>query len=291
MATSAAELSDLDDIVDLLAEKVSALKGISVQCRTTMIVYNSGQVNRIHKLYDLVESLSEPYLPGRLFVCSGNYAITSLLPDADALKEMIIQNRTKLKSIEEIASSKKTEVVKFKGSKLTTSNRSESKKAVEISLIRTEVKSILQLLDNLEVELGKKLAVLSYYGQIKQVVHFPLQTLSTELRNLPPLSEAAAHREHELEQFRKADTLYNNLRKVEVLGIAARASQEAAYIENAVQESTDFLRIIGKEEVVQVISDVFVKDQGGVPGDSSGAEVKRYTGCSITELLRLCANE
>lgn len=291
MATSASELSDLDGFIDLLAEKMIGLKGLSVQCRTTMISYNSGQVNRIHKLYDLVETIQEPVAIGRLFVSGEKEAISSLLPDYDSLKEMIIQNKMKLKSIEEIASSKKAEVVKFKGSKLTTSNRSESKKAVEISLIRAEVKQIMVLLDSLYDELGRKMAILNYYGQIKQLVHFPLQTLSSNLRNLPSLSEAATHRDHELDLLRKAYMVYNTCRRAEVLAVAAKASQEASYIEASVRESTNFLHVLGKEEYLQAISEAFASDPESNTEESSVVTVKRYTSCSTTELLRLCANE
>lgn len=292
MATSAVEMSDVDDTIDQLAEKILSLKSIAIQCRATMIVYNAGQVNRIQKLYDLVDSLSEPYVPGRLFVSSGKFAITSLLPDSEVLKELVVQNRIKLKAVDEIASSKKTEVVKFKGSKLTTSNRSESKKAGEISLIRTEVKNILVLLDTLAVEIGKNMPVLNYYGQMKQLVHYPLQTLSTNLRNLPSLSEAASHRDHEVEQVRKAELQYNNARKVEIVAVAAQSSQEAAQIENLVQETVEFLRALGKEEVLQAVNESFVKEQhGSSAADNGTVDVKRYTACNTIELLKLCANE
>ena len=290
---SCAELSELDSIIDQLFENIVTLKGISTHCRATMITYNTSQVNRIHKLYDQIDSLAEPYLSGRLFVSvnGGKYSITSLLPDSDVLKDMIVDNKAKLKSIEEIAASKKTDVVKFKPSKLSTSNRSESKKANEMQTIRNEVKNIFLLLEQLSVKVEAHHSVLKYFGQLKLAVHFPLQALSTHLRSLPPLAETSAQLDHDLQALNKVDAYYTMLRRADVLVQAAVITHEAGQIEALVRDSTDWIKLLSEKEFFQLIYDASKENSSPDNNLNWSVHLRKFCQLPLTDLLSLCGSE
>lgn len=258
-----------------------------------MIAYNAAQVNRIHKLYDLVDSLAEPFFTGRLFVSysvinATKYSITSILPDADVLREIIAENRLKLKSIDEIASSKKSEVVKFKATKATPTNKSDNKKANEIQLIRTEVKNILGLLDLLAAEVEKHSIVLRNYAQLKQLVHFPLQVLSTHLRSLPPLAETSAQLDHDLQALNKVEAYYTMLRRAEILVQAAATRQEARYIEALVKEDVVWLGLLAEKGLSSSIHEIN-KGLANFESDTVWSEyLQTFCKLSLPDLLCLC---
>lgn len=294
-SVSAAELSELNNITDQLTESIASLKGMSAHCRATMVLNNSTQANRIHKLYDHIDSLFDPYSPGRLFIgvsiINGTkYTITSLLPDMDVLRDVIADNKAKLKLIEEIASSKKTEVVKFKTSKLTTSNRSENKKTNEIQMIRTEVRSVQALLDQLTVEVERQHSVLKYFGQLKHVVHFPLQALSTHLRSLPPLAETSAQLEHDLQALNSVNSFYSMVRSVDILAQAAASTQEAAHIEKAVQDEVSWLRLLADKELLSMM---YESSRSFVPVDGNAnwaVYLRKFCQLALSDLLTLCGS-
>lgn len=293
---SAAELSELNNIADQLTESILSLKGMSTHCRATMILNNATQANRIHKLYDHIDALYEPYSPGRLFIGASiingtKYTITSLLPDVDVLKDVIADSKGKLKLIEEIASSKKTEVVKFKTSKLSTSNRSENKKANEIQMIRTEVRNVLALLDQLAAEVEKQHSVLKYFGQLKHVVHFPLQALSIHLRSLPPLAETSAQLDHDLQALNTVNTFYTMVRSDEVLVQAAAATHEATHIEQLVQDEVHWLRLLADKELLSMIYELG-KTFATVDGNLNWAvHLRKFCQLSLSDLLTLCGSK
>jgi len=292
-SVSSLELSELDNIVDQLSENITILKSISTQCRSTMIAFSGAQVNRIHKLYDLVDSLTEPFVTGRLFVSYSvinvtKYSITSILPDVDVLRDVIADNRQKLKSIDEIASSKKSEVVKFKASKATPTNKADSKKTNEIHLIRTEVKNILSLLDVLAAEVDKHNIVLKNYAQLKQLVHFPLQVLSTHLRSLPPLAETSAQLDHDLQALNKVDAYYTMLRRADILVQAATTRQEAMHIESLVQEDVLWLGFLAEKGLSSSIHEIS-KGMASSESETVWSEyLQTFCKLSLPDLLCLC---
>ena len=310
LVTAKTELTTLDVIIDQISNRITSLKDISTLCRTSMIVHNSTQANRIYKLYDQVDTIVEPYSTGRLFLSAGNCAITSLLPDLDNLTDMIYQTKMKLKSIEEMASSKKNDVVKFKGSKLSSSHRSENKKAIELSSIRTEVKAINSLLDELNEEIKQKSIILSYFGQIKQLVHIPLQLLSFRLRSLPSLNDASLLIEHEHEEYKKITAFYDTLRQVEVLVMAARTAKEMTEIELLVGELLEPLQqYLDQEEIYHLLHHTYMtsidssdsngsrssnKEEGEEGGAAEPAawlyRLRHFAQLPLADILRLSAS-
>jgi hypothetical protein len=298
LSVSQAELSEFNSVLDMLVERLAILKSVSSQCRSSMIVYNnSAQVNRVYKLYDSVDALGEPYLPGRLFVSLGSCPISSLLPDLDIINDMVLQGRLRLKAIDEMATSKKNDVVKFKGSKTATSNRSETKKAVEISSLRTEIRNVSDLIEKLAVVSAKNTAVLGYFSQIKQAVHYPLHALSLRIRSLPPISESTAHVDHELEVLHKVDAAYNAVRRAPVLVSAAVASREAAYIEDAAEGALAGLRHLGNEEVYQVLVHLAGIEAGTAVAAEAAGEVpewlynlRRMAALPTASILHFCTS-
>jgi len=293
---SAAELSELNNIADQLTESIVTLKGMSTHCRATMILNNATQANRIHKLYDHSDALFEPYSPGRLFISASiingtKYTITSILPDVDVLRDVIADNKGKLKAIEEIASSKKTEVVKFKTSKLSTSNRSENKKANEIQMIRTEVKNVIMLLDQLTEEVEKQHSVLKYFGQLKHAVHFPLQALSTHLRTLPPLAETSAQLDHDLQALNTVNSFYTMVRSADILVQAAALTQEASHIEKVVQDEVNWLRLLADKELLSMIYELS-KSVSTVDRNLNWAvHLRKFCQLALSDLLTLCGSK
>lgn len=294
-SVSSAELAELDNVLDQLSENIAILKSISTQCRSTMIAFNSAQASRIHKLYDLVDSLSDPFVTGRLFVsCSvvnvTKYSVTSILPDADVLKEMLADNKMKLKSIDEIASSKKSEVVKFKASKVTPTNKSDSRKSNEIQVIRAEVKNILTLLDVLAVEIEKHNSVLKNYAQLKHFVHFPLQVLSTHLRSLPPLAETSTQLDHDLQALHKVEAYYDMLRRAPPLVQAAATRSEALQIESLVREDVAWLALFAQKGLPAQIHEIN-KNMAGTESDTVWSEyLKTFCTFPLPDLLSLCGS-
>lgn len=292
---SFAELSELDNIIDQLYENILTLKSLSAQCRSTMIPINGAQANRIQKLYDLIDTLIEPVVSGRLFISTSivngtKYSITSLLPDADILKDVIADNKMKLKTIEEIAASKKSEVVKFKTSKLSTINKSD-KKANEIQMIRTEVKSVISLLEQLAVEIERRHSVLKYYGQLKQVVHFPLQALSTHLRSLPPIAETSAQLDHDLQALNKADAFYTLLRKADILVQAAATTHEAGHIEALVSDGIEWVSLLADKETLSMIYEVSREFASADGNPIWSVHLRKFCQLALSDLLTLCGSE
>jgi hypothetical protein len=260
LSTSHDELHELDDTLDILMDRTALLKNMSTQCRASMIVYNSAQTNRIYKMFEQIDALEEPYIVGRLFVSSGDQPVSSLLPDFDILSEIVGKYRSKLKAIDEIAASKKNDAIKFKSTKTVTSSRGDTKRAADIPSIRSEVRSILLLLDKLAAESQSKSSILRYFGQIKQWVHFPLQSLSFKLRSLPSLNEASGHVQREHDALHRADDQYNTARRADILAAAAQAFREACYIENTAEDSLSAVRLLGNDEVYQVLCQVCSDD-------------------------------
>jgi hypothetical protein len=258
LAVSDFELLEFNELVDLLFTSITTLKCIGSMSRVSHSGLPSGQANKVLKMLDHIEALSEPYetsLSGKLYVNNNKPDLVSHLPDFESIKEMVSKNKAALKIIDEIASSKKAETVKFKGSKpMASSNRSETKRLGELMSIKNEARNAQFLLDKLVVEVGKKLSILNYFGQIKLLVHIPVRNLLSKRETLPSLKEYTDQIEAELDAVRQVEQVYNETRAAAVLANAATASYEAGFIENVIGQSAECLRYLNREEVFAIIS-------------------------------------
>mmetsp|Transcript_16619 Transcript_16619/g.27866 ORF Transcript_16619/g.27866 Transcript_16619/m.27866 type:complete len:480 (+) Transcript_16619:105-1544(+) len=310
---SSIELSHLNCILDKISEGIINLKKMAKDFKNTMVASNSAHNNRFTKLHDQINTLIEPYsIEGRLFCSKGKlHPLRSTLPDAEILKDMIMNNKLKLKAVDEIASSKKSDNfnAKFKGSKISSSNRSENKKSFEISMIRSEIKSIFCLLDEAVAELALRLQQLNYFGLLKVRVHFPLMTFRNYLLAQNPTTELIANLEREYQNLLYADETYNQARCSKILVTAAVAQHEIRRIESILLEE-DCLQIaclqsVAKENVTKLSpSSSSLTGTARPPADDfSGvssnpnpemewySDFQTYAKSSVPNLLRLCMNE
>lgn len=298
LLASRRDMNEIDDTLDQITERIVQLKNISSQCRSAMVAPNNAHVNKVYKMFDQVDTLGAPYQQGRLYNSAGKFPIPSLLPDAETLNDWITQTKLKLKSMEEVASSKKNEAVKFKGAKSIISIRGEAKKQVDMSLIRSEIRGIIALLDKLSVRIQEKAEALKYFAQIKECVHFPLQDFSIKLRTIPPMKEASARLEHELNALNDVDSSYRQLRSADVLVAAAKATRDAKYIESEAEDAIRNLRSLGSEEVYQFLSHLHNLNRGKAesPAEDSEAAVppwlynlRQLAELSNEKILDLCS--
>jgi hypothetical protein len=255
------ELSELDDLLDNLSARLAVLKRMSVDCRASGVAANPTQVKLMQKLFDLIDSLVDPFTNGRMFCSNGKFVITSSLPDAEVVTDCIMKNKVKLKNIEDITASKKIDTIKFKGSTSSKLNSAlasyrmmeiasatQGKKAVEISIIRYEARGVFSLLEVLATEVGTRMKVLKYFEQVKVMVHVPLQALSMRIRSLPTLADSSKQLEKDFESLKRVEVAYTAARSAELLVDAASAQSEASLIESQVEGMLSCLKGVRQEQ-------------------------------------------
>ncbi|KAJ1406104.1 hypothetical protein B484DRAFT_456917 [Ochromonadaceae sp. CCMP2298] len=291
LSVSEAELSDLDEMLDDLSSHLAVLKRLSIDCRASGVAANPTQVKLMQKLFDLIDSLVDPFTNGRMFHSTGKFVITSSLPDAEVIADMMA-NKAKLKNIDDIAASKKIDTIKFKGSKSV--SKVDGKKAAEIAIIRAEAKAMFGLLEVLACEVGVRIKVLKYFEQVKVMVHVPLQALTMRISSLPKLADSSALLEVDFQVLQRADSAYTAARSAELLVDAASAQSDAALIEHHVEGMLGCLKGVRQEQwekLLRIAAERAGRGEEAEEGRDWPQDLAKYLRASPADLLKQCQKE
>eukprot|EP01041_Mallomonas_annulata_P000562 gene562-1083_t len=179
----------------------------------------SQQHSRLTRFCDQLESLTTIQTP-------------PALPDTESLKDYIQKVRSKLKTIDDMASSPKL-------------FRKEADVDEISRSIRNTTHSIFECVDELEESLSKQSILTDHLGELNTSYLHPLSALLRKYEELPPALSAndvillAQNIEH-------AEEAYNKSKSVDVLQQVARMKAEAEYIEGIVNAMLLPLRVAAR---------------------------------------------
>jgi hypothetical protein len=159
------------------------------------------------KLKEHIKSLgNETYMP-------------ILLPDSDYLKDLISKIRSRLRTIEEMASSKNL-------------SRADVGNGQGPLAIRETVLNILNILERLEKYQLKQIMITDYISNIKSIVHQPLLNYAKKIENLPPLQSLLVTLNSESILLNKSQDKYKVISKVPILLEVSQIKIELEGLEN-----------------------------------------------------------
>ena len=154
LAIASYDLEDLLSTLFCLDENITILKNLASECKSFLSIPPPSQNNKVQKIFDQIEALAS-FLPNSASIStpvavpspptfSSNAATTtqnskgphlqtqvqilSILPDSEQLRDTLIKNKSKLKALEDLASSKKIDMGKAK-TNLKSNNGSSSSSA------------------------------------------------------------------------------------------------------------------------------------------------------------------
>lgn len=306
LMVSKAELHRLNSSLDDITDGVIYLKRLSAEYRSSLLSSQQpAPSNRILKLYDHIDSLSIPFVAGRLYSShlrdsseGGRkdvvYHVTSLLPDYDILKDYTTDVRHRLKILDEMASSRKNDSAKSKaGTKA--GGAASTVASHNTSAIKEEVKMMQSALEQLVAEISKKLLVLRYFQQLKVAIHPPIQKLSLKMMKLPSLTDISKHLDDEYHNLKSADELYINMKSTESLLRVRRLQAELLHLEEVLLEAYQPLQKIDRASLALGLSTLNVSTDF-ITSDGSGGrldwleELSRLHCLSTADILRQLTN-
>jgi hypothetical protein len=229
---ASAQLQPLFRLLEDLYIAVTSLKTLGSECRNAGVGLSAAQVARLVKVCDLLEAL--PTLTFPLITPeptnapnSTNISIYSLLPDYDTLNQYLGKLRIKARAIEDVASSKKNETLRFKAR----INSSHLYQVHDLRFIRTHDRQLLEIAEKVELEMENLAPLIRSFSQYKSALHLPLlallNNLSEQDEDHTPLVEelqhladslAAAQKSYSLAQEQPSLVEITNLRR-EMMGI------------------------------------------------------------------------
>jgi len=314
LMVSKAELHRLNRSLDDITDGVLYLKRLSVEYRNSLLSIQPsnnqapsiGSSNRILKLYDHIDSLTVPFIAGRLYSShlhdtseSGRkdvvYHVTSLLPDYDVLKDYSNDLKHKLKILDEMASSRKNDSTKNKaGSKGGGAVPAAAASTHNTSVIKDEVKMLQSALEQLIMEISKKVLVLRYFRRLKLSIHPPIQKLSLKMMKLPSLTDISKHLDEEYHNLKSADELYANMKSTECLVRVKRLQMELLHLEEVLMEAYQPLKRIGRSLAQSLAAFIDVSTELGSDDDSNNncsrshwlEDLSSLHGLSTADILR-----
>lgn len=238
LALSWFELRDFFLVLHKVSQHIIILRDFAAECKFNGQGLTAPQAAKVQKLSEMLESLPaiSTFTPviGDNSSLSGDKVVSSFLPDQDYIQAYIFKVRSKLKTIEEMAASKKTEGVKFRFSgKLSLQSRLKERKVFDLAIVRKELKDLQDNLELLEHYLVQYENLFTYFASIKKYVHRYYQDIILAAATLPSLEEFETKMKAENESFATKELDYNSARSNEALIAAASARKEMLVIEQA----------------------------------------------------------
>lgn len=154
-----------------------------------------------------------------------------LLPDSDYLKDLISKTRNRLRTIEEMASSKNL-------------SRADVGNGQGPLAIRDTVLNILNILERLEKFQLKQIMITDYITNIKSIVHQPLLTYAKKIENLPSLKYLLDTLNSESVVLNKTQEKYNVISKIPILLEVSQLKIELEELENILFDNIEHIKII-----------------------------------------------
>eukprot|EP00597_Dinobryon_sp_UTEXLB2267_P007317 CAMPEP_0170086360 /NCGR_PEP_ID=MMETSP0019_2-20121128/21054_1 /TAXON_ID=98059 /ORGANISM="Dinobryon sp., Strain UTEXLB2267" /LENGTH=403 /DNA_ID=CAMNT_0010303365 /DNA_START=22 /DNA_END=1233 /DNA_ORIENTATION=+ len=243
------------------------MKFLSSECKSSLHTLPPLQVNRFQKICDQIDSLTSGFSP------SPSTQFATL--DLENLKDLVLKKRSRLKGIDELLDLKRPEVGKVKSgggsgisnvAKTSVFSKSDGvKKVYDSTLLRSEIKSGLALLDSLDIIIQKKETMLEYFSDVRHVVHDPLESMNSILTTLPNLSEIENQFRSETEVLNRAITAYNTARSVEILSKMATLKFEIDQIEHVVNEMLAPIKFVVLNAGISKVQSISGSKKGWLP--------------------------
>jgi hypothetical protein len=200
---------------------------LSAECRTGGVNLSVSQSNRVSKMCEMIESIPlVPYpasFPADFLEGSAKVPVISsarcLCPEADLLSAYVAKMRSKLKLIDDMAASKKSDSIRFKyqrqsigGYSSPLSSKLRAGQVYDCSLVRDECKQFFSALEALESSLQQSVEVLTYASSLKQKIHRPFLELQSVVTQLPPLTDVEDNVIQSRKDFEQAEAEYQEHR-------------------------------------------------------------------------------
>eukprot|EP01039_Chlorochromonas_danica_P006632 gene6632-7325_t len=269
LGSSWVELQPFLAALDLCDQKLSSLKSLGMECRTNGIGLTATQSVRVTRLCDVIDSLAKWQWRMTLTADLSPVTITSSLPDYDTVQTYLTKIRAKLRLIEEMASSKKNEGIRFRPTTSTNTPKT-TKRIFDLSAIRAQVIDLLESIDAIEQSLQVPTvnSCLTLFSELKQSIHKAVQETVHNLQALPSLQTIEDALTIQMETLKQHEAQYNEARKADRLVRMARTRREMIAIEDVIRDlwtracaSTHFMDIL-KDNTgnVSVDASIFFSD-------------------------------
>lgn len=221
------ELKEVLQALKKVEDSQQFLLELSAECRTGGVNLSVSQSNRVSKMCEMIESIPlVPYpasFPADFLEGAAKVSVISsarcLCPEADLLSAYVAKMRSKLKLIDDMAASKKSDSIRFKyqrqsigGFSSPFSSKLRAGQVYDCSLVRDECKQFFSALEALESSLQQSVEVLTYASSLKQKIHRPFLELQTVVTQLPPLAEVEDNVIQSRKEFERAETEYQEHR-------------------------------------------------------------------------------
>lgn len=221
------ELKDVLQALKKVEDSQHFLLELSTECRTGGVNLSVSQSNRVSKMCEMIESIPlVPYpasFPADFLEGATKVSVSSstrcLCPEADLLSAYVAKMRSKLKLIDDMAASKKSDSIRFKyqrqsmvGVSSPLSSKLRAGQVYDCSLVRDECKQFFSALEALDSSLQQSVEVLTYASSLKQKIHRPFLELQSIATQLPPLADLEDNVIQSRKDFERAEAEYQEHR-------------------------------------------------------------------------------
>ncbi len=248
LTKSSVDIQHVNSLVQELDQLVVRLNAAVSDSRST-ISATTPQTNRLLRVCDQIDLFCAEYDVLKHSSQHHQYVVVypfdSLLPDAEHLRDLVGKIKSKLKIIDDVTQSKKSNgdniarVVKS-GSRTT---EKSSKKAFDMpSALKSELTRLAELMGDLELESVSQSRLMNYFGELKHHIHTPLRHLVATTAELPNIQDTSSLLTSDVETHASCCTVYDSARSAEVLQKAVLLRDELHEIERLVADILSPLR-------------------------------------------------
>jgi hypothetical protein len=222
-----------------VAQSAQTLRDLASECKFNGIALTAPQQLKIHKIHDFVhENIHVLSVQCAVSVESPAVAVpehlqvTSFLPSAHHLNLFAHKLTTKLKSVEDMLSSKKLDVCRFRFSgKLTLTHRIAQRQVFDVSLLRNECRLLHEQLHLLQQAVDEQDQLLQYFDLLKRHVHLRWQEVLCLAAVLPDVVVAKTRLAREWDLLMKHEHEYAEAKQQEVLVTCVGWGREQQLVE------------------------------------------------------------
>lgn len=241
------ELRDVLVTMKRIEEIQLCIKELCLECKDNGIGLTAAQSGRISKMCEAIDSI--PMLPyftpfppdneannGTNKIGEPGFQLFLHSPDQDMLTTYVSKTRGKLKLIEDMASSKKNDNIKFSFSGKGTyssilSRKLKPQQVFDSSFIRQEIKVFIEQLELLELAIQQSSGCLKLIANLKQEILQPYLELHRFSQHLTSLNATEDALRESLRAFEAAEREYETHRTMnEILQQVLHLQQDGQFI-------------------------------------------------------------
>lgn len=293
------ELREVLSILKKINEIQQVMIELSVECRMNVFSSSVSQNNRLHKMCEMMESI--PLVPypssypvdfieglGGLKLAMASSSLSSvplLCPDLEILTAYIAKIRSKLKLIEDMAASKKSDNIRFKYKGGTSTASMLAKKLYveqiyDCGFVRSECKIFSTFLEELETAFHQYSFTMQHLTTIKYKLHRPFLELQSLFSQLPSLVSAEQLVLDTKQDFEQAEVDYQEHRNHNPVLLEVTGLQQE--LQRVSQDIESFLS--------SYLSCVSQFASPSSPSPSSDEDIRQLLAC-LTKVFTKCAEE